>query len=360
MGDPFLTVQIDKAYSGFRLDLDVTLSRGITAIFGPSGSGKTTTLNCIAGLASPDAGEVVLEGRALFSSSSKTNLPPERRRVGYVFQDALLFPHLSVRENVWYGYRRTPAALRRLHPDALVDLLGVVPLLDRRPASLSGGERQRVALARSLAASPRVLLLDEPLASLDLPSRGRILRALKELNRELDVPMVYVSHSLSEVLSLADEALVMSGGRAVAQDAPYRVLHQPSVRPLVEPRGLETLLDVTVVGHRPRSGLTEGRVGDVPLWLPRVDRDEGAVLSVAVRAADVMLATVAPEGLSARNVLAATIQALDPIGDAVVVTADVGAPLLAEVTPEAVESLGLRIGERVYVVLKTSSIMVLD
>ena len=360
MTTPLLTLALSKAFPGFRLELDVTLPRGITGIFGPSGSGKTTTLDCIAGLATPDSGAVVLEGRTLFSSDARVNLPPERRRVGHVFQDALLFPHMSVRGNIDFGYRRTPPAQRRLHPDQLIETLGLVSLADRRPSSLSGGERQRVALARALATSPHVLLLDEPLASLDLPARGHILRYMKDLNRDLDVPMVYVSHSMSEVLSLADQALVLSGGAVVTLDAPYRALRHPGVGPLVDASSLETLLEVELVGHLAESGLTQGRAGDVTLWLPRIQRAEGTRISVAIRAADVMLASARPEGLSARNVLPATVSALDRLGDTVVVTADAGTTLLAEVTPQAADSLELRPGQEVYLVIKSSSIIVLD
>lgn len=361
MAEPFLSIQLRKTYPDFLLELDLELQPGITAIFGPSGSGKTTTLNCIAGLMDPDAGEVVLGGRTLFSSARGVRLPPERRRVGYVFQEGLLFPHLNVRDNVLYGYKRTPLPLRRVEPEALFNLLELGPLLERRPATLSGGESQRVALARALATSPEVLLLDEPLGSLDAVFRGRILRYLKALHRELLIPMVYVSHSFSEVLFLADQVAVLSKGALVAQNEPYRVLGQSPVNPLVDLPSLENLLEVTVVGHRPQSGLTQvSAPGGQTLWVPQTDRPLGATLSVALRAADILIATQAPGGISARNVLPATISALDTVGAAVLVTAEVGTPLLVEVTPEARESLELRRGMQVYLIIKSSSILVLD
>lgn len=361
MTEPFLSFRLRKAYPDFQLNVEAELGAGITAIFGPSGSGKTTTLSCLAGLAVPDAGEVILAGRTLFSSAQKVMLAPERRRLGYVFQDALLFPHLTVRDNLLYGHRRTPTALRRINPWDLVELLELGSFLERRPATLSGGEAQRVALARALASSPEALLLDEPLASLDGALRGRILRYLKTLHAELGIPMVYVSHSLSEVLFLADQAVVLSKGGVVAQGDPHRLLYHPTVKPLVDLAILENLLEAEVVRHLPESRLTEVRTsGDLGLWVSLLDRPPGAQLSLALRAADILIATQSPEHLSARNVLSATIVSLEAVGDAVLITAQAGEPLLVEVTQGASESLGLAPGLEVFLVIKSSSILVMD
>ncbi len=362
MGEAFLNLQFRKSYPDFTLELDVSLSAGITAIFGPSGSGKSTTLNCIAGITKPDSGSVELWGRQLYSSGSRfrgINRPLEKRRVGYVFQDGLLFPHLRVRENILYGYHQTPKNRRHLQPNKLVEMLELEPLLLRMPSTLSGGERQRVVLARAMAASPEILLLDEPLASLDMPFRGRILRHLKAIHRDTGIPMVYVSHTLSEVMVLAQQALVLSDGKQVALDTPNKVLHQAPVLPLVDPAHLETLLEGRVVAHHPGSGTTEAVFGGFTLWLPTVDRDKGDPITVSVAASDVMVAAEVPTRLSARNVLKATVSALDRVGDMVMVTADAGSPLLVEVTPEAASALELQPGSEVYLVLKTSSIVVL-
>jgi molybdate transport system ATP-binding protein len=361
MSEPFLSFRLRKEYPDFQLDVEADLGAGITAIFGPSGGGKTTTLGCLAGLTVPDAGEVIMAGRTLFSPARKVMLPPERRRLGYVFQDALLFPHLTVRDNLLYGHRRTPAALRRIDPRDLVELLELGPFLERRPATLSGGEAQRVALARALATSPEALLLDEPLASLDGALRGRILRYLKTLHQELQIPMIYVSHSMSEVLFLADQVLVLSKGGVVAQGEPHRLLYQPTVKPLLDLASLENLLEVEVVRHHPESRLTEVRApGDLGLWVSLLDRPPGTRLSLALRAADILIATQAPEHLSARNVLRATISALESVGDSVLVTAEAGTPLLVEVSQGATESLGLVPGLEIFLVIKSSSILVLD
>lgn len=362
MGEPFLELHFRKSYPGFSLEVDASFGAGITAIFGPSGSGKSTTLDCIAGAARPDSGVLQLWSRTLFSSEGRflsVNRPPEKRRVGYVHQDGLLFPHLRVRENILFGYNHTPKHRRHLQPNHLVRLLEVESLLHRMPSTLSGGERQRVALARALAASPEVLLLDEPLASLDLPSRGRILRRLRAVHKETGIPMVYVSHALSEVMALAEQALVLDKGRQVAMDAPRRVLHQPPVLPLLEPAHVETLLEGRVVGQHPASGLTEAAFPGFTLWLPTVDREKGEEIAVAIPASDVLVAAEPPHGLSARNVVRATVSALDRVGDSVIVSADAGVTMLAALSPEAAASLELQPGAEVSLVLKSSSIIVL-
>lgn len=359
MDAPFFALRLSKTYGEFRLDLDLELSPGITALYGPNGSGKSTTLDCIAGLVAPDSGELRLDGRALFSSQERINLPPERRRVGYVFQESLLFPHLTVFDNILYGYRRTPEADRRVDVDALVELLDLGPLLKRRPAGLSGGEARRVALARAIATSPELLLLDEPLASLDTAYRGRALRSLKALRREMGLSMLYVSHSISEVLALADHAVAIEAGAIVASGTPHSVLRHPDVRPLVAGEALENLLEVELVEHRASSGLTLARLGPHDLWLPQVDGPTGGTVAVSIRAADVLLASEAPRGLSARNVLRGVVAEVGDLGPAALVTADIGVPLLVEVSREARESLGLVPGREVYLIIKANSIAVL-
>lgn len=356
-----LDLRIRKSYPGLALEVEAAFPEGITAIFGPSGSGKTTILNCIAGLTVPDEGDIRLRGRPLFTSPGGINVRPEQRRVGYVFQESLLFPHHTVLENILYGYRLTPPDRRRIEPGRLVDLLGLGPLVDRRPGNLSTGERQRVALARALATSPELLLLDEPLASLDLPLRGRILRYLEEAHRELSTPMVYVSHNISEVLAIADRALVISRGRQLAFDEPRKVLLNPFVHSLVDAGSLENLLEVRVEDRRPGNSLIGARFGDAILWIPGVPPDavEGDTVSVAIRAGDIIVAVERVDRISARNLLKARIQGIHRVESHVLLYTDVGAPLMVEITPEALDSLELREGQDVFLVIKSSSIMVL-
>ena len=362
MGGDTLDLRLRKSYPGFTLEVEASIPHGITAVFGPSGSGKTTLLNGIAGLAAPDDGSIVLGGRTLFSSREGVNLRPERRRVGYVFQESLLFPHRSVWQNILYGYDLTRPEQRRIDPRRLVGLLGLETLVDRRPANLSTGEAQRVALARALATSPDLLLLDEPLASLDLSLRGRVLRYLKDVYGELGIPMLYVSHNISEVLAIADRVLVISRGRQLAFDHPRKALLNPFVHSLVEAGSLENLLEVTVSDRGSGDGLAGARLGGSTLWIPALPPHvgDGDVISVAIRAGDVIVAVGRPEGISARNILEGRIQGIHRVGGAVLLYTDVGAPLLVEITPEALESLDLREGQDVFLVIKSNSIMVLD
>ena len=265
---------------------------------------KTTILNCIAGITSPDEGEIHLHDKPLFSSSRGVSLPPEQRHVGLMFQESLLFPHYRVRDNILYGFKLTPPERRRIQPEHLVELLELGSLMERRPSSLSTGERQRVALARALATSPELLLLDEPLGALDIALRGRILRYLRDVHRELGTPMVYVSHSISEVLAIADRALVISGGTQLAFDEPRKVLLEPYVHSLVELGSVENLLDAQVVEQGSDYSLADARIGDAVLRVAGVPQGVGAgdTISLAISAGDIIVAVDRPSRISARNI----------------------------------------------------------
>ena len=370
MNAPLLDLRLRKAYPGFALEVEVALSEGVTAIFGPSGSGKTTILNCIAGLCTPDEGQISLHDRPLFSSSGKINLPPEQRRVGYMFQESLLFPHRKVRENVLFGFNLTPPGLRKIDPARLVELLDLGSLMERRPSNLSSGERQRVAMVRALATSPELLLLDEPLGSLDIALRGRILRYLKEVHNSLGIPMVYVSHSISEVLSIADRALVISRGRQLAYDEPRKVLSEPYVHSLMEAGSLENMVDMRITGHGPGNSLTEAAIGDASFWISGAPAHiaVGDTISIAIRAGDIIVAVDRPQRISARNILKGHIQGIHRVERSVLLYTEVGggsasqrtSPLVVEITPEALDALELYEGQEVFLVIKSSSIAVLD
>ena len=344
----------------FSLEVAGNFGPGITALFGPSGSGKTTLLNCLAGLLKPGDGEIVLYERDLYRGSPKIFVPPEKRRIGLVFQDGALFPHMSVSGNIMYGRARTPVADRRVDVDHVVDLLGLRPLMDRSPESLSGGERQRVAIARALAMSPGLLLLDEPMASLDVRLRGVVLSYLRRVHDDLGIPMVYVSHSISEVLALADDALVLSRGKVVASGRPSRVLLDPVVGGMFRDDPVENLLNGTVIeqGGTGQSGRV--RVGQIEIVTPAMDRPAGSPVIVALGAEEIILATEKPSGLSARNVIIGSITNLDPVLDGVYASVDIGVPMLVELTQGAVDALSLKRGQDAYLVFKTSSIKLLD
>ena len=358
--EPLLTFDVVKTFRGFSLECQATFQSGITAIFGPSGSGKTVLLNCLAGLTTPDQGRIELMGQSLFSSPGGDNVPPERRRMGYVFQDSALFPHMTVCDNINYGYKLTPERYRKTDPAHLVELLRLDDLMDRGVANLSGGERQRVALARALATSPNLLLLDEPMASLDAGFRGAIIGYLLRLSRELKTPMVYVSHSISEVVALADSTLVLLNGKEVVYGRTSGVLVHPMVSKLADLATLENLLEAEVVSNGSADGLADLKVGSVQLVAPEVEAGPGERVMVSIRAGDIILTPEVPQRLSARNKVPALIQEVHVLGSRVLVYADVGARIVVEITRAALDELGLREGQRIYLIIKTNSIMVLD
>lgn len=360
MTDPIAVIDVVKRYTAFTLECAVTFHAPVTSIFGPSGHGKTTLLNCIAGLARPDDGVITVLGTTVFSAADRTRVPPEKRRFGYVFQDAALFPNMNVRKNVLYGYNLTPPALRDANPDQLFDLFDLEELLDRRVDTLSGGERQRVALARALASSPRLLLLDEPLASIDAAFKGVIIRYLKRVRDDLGTPMIYVSHSVSEVAALAEDMLVLSKGRPVAQGPPSEVLVQPGVGAMTDYGALENLLDATVVDLAPEQGLTTVDVGGVTLAAPYADASAGDLVTVSIRAGDIILTLDVPSRISAQNILPGTITELHVHGPRVLARVDVGVELVVELTPRAVTDLALRRGSPVYLIVKSNSVLLLD
>lgn len=328
---------------------------GLTALFGRSGAGKTTIVNMIGGLIRPMRGRVVLDGEPLVDTARGVFVPRHKRRIGYVFQEARLFPHLSVRQNLLYGRYFTRRRDRFGSYDDIVDLLGLGHLTDRRPGALSGGERQRVALGRALLACPRLLLMDEPLASLDAARKAEILPHLEHLRDGLRIPIVYVSHSVAEVARLASNLVVISDGKTVASGPAADILSSLELRPLTGRFEAGAVLTARVEGHDQRYGMTllAHRAGS--LRVPKLDLETGATARLHVRARDVAVATRRPEQISIRNVLPARVEAIETDGLPIVeVRLDLaGEPLLARLTLEAVEDLGLRPGLEVFALIKS-------
>lgn len=357
-----LNIQFHKSYKGFHLDVSALFPSGIVAVFGPSGSGKTTILNCIAGLASPDHGQIILGNNILFSSKQGLNLAPEKRRIGYIFQDSLLFPHLSIRDNIHYGYRLTPPKFRRINPSRLIDLLELHAFMDRRPDTLSTGQRQRVVLARALATSPKMLLLDEPLTSLHIGMRGRILRYLKAVDKELSIPMVYVSHSISEVLALSTKALMLDQGKQLGFDEPRKILADTGIMTSMDSEPLENLFDVEIIEHLPSSGISLAQLGETTLALPYLGGITERVVSISIRASDIILASERPSKISARNIISAQIDNIQHLAHKVLIRSVLsdGHQWLIEITPDALLNLGLVEKANIFMVIKSSSIMPLD
>lgn len=325
-------------------------------MFGPSGSGKTTLLDSIAGMVSPDSGEIRVGGRAIYSSADGVDLPPEKRRFGYVFQHGALFPHMSVRQNIEYGFKLTPPSERLADADELADLLGVRALMGRGVGGLSGGERQRVALARALAVSPRLLLLDEPLASLDAAYRGSILIHLRRISERLGTPMIFVSHSLSEVLALAPRVYALDGGAGVAYGATPEILAHPGVARVADYGTLENIYEAEVAESG--GGASVLRIGDATLIAPPTDARPGDRVSVSIRAGEVILSLGALPMTSARNAVPAVIRELREAGGRTLAYTDIGVPLVVEITPASAAAMGLRAGRDIHLIIKSSSVLV--
>lgn len=326
---------------------------GVTVLFGPSGAGKSSVLAAVAGALKPQAGRIALNGRVLFDAATGENLPMERRRIGWVFQDARLFPHLTVDGNLRYGLKRAPPG--PIGFDEVVEVLGVGPLLARRPRDLSGGERQRVGLGRALLSQPRLLLMDEPLAALDAARRAEILPFFTRIKSGFGLPILYVTHSLAEAVRLGDRMAVMRDGRVVAQGPLAQIVSRPELNLAGSRTQDGAALDGVVLGHDER--LTVVRAGAWDLRVPRLDAAPGAPVRLFVLARDVMLALDPPTRISARNVLPGQIaEILVEDGRARVRVAQGGETLLSALTPDAVEDLGLRPGMAVWAVVKSVAV----
>jgi molybdate transport system ATP-binding protein len=355
-----LTVDIRKRLSpGFSLDLAFAAApAGVTALFGVSGAGKSATLACIAGALDPDAGRIALGDEILFDASRGLDLKMERRGIGWVFQDARLFPHLSVEANLRYGLKRARGR-RGVGFDEAVEVLGLGPLLARAPRGLSGGERQRVAIGRALLSQPRLLLMDEPLAALDAPRKAEILPFLEKAVRAFEVPTLYVSHALAEVARLADRLVVLEAGRVVASGPVAEVVAGAGLPLFAGRADAVSVIEAVVEAHDAARGLTRLKAGGAVLAVPRMDKAVGDKARALILARDVMLATVEPKGLSARNQLPARIVSLAASGaDAVEVKLrlDGGAALTASLTRDAVSELGLEPGLAVWAVIKSVAV----
>jgi molybdate transport system ATP-binding protein len=350
-----LAVDVRHRLGDFELDAAFESGGRLTALFGPSGSGKTSLVNLIGGLIRPDKGRIVADGRALVDTDARVFVPKHRRRIGYVFQDARLFPHMTVRQNLRYGLFFTPAAERYADMDGIVDLLGIGHLLDRRPSLLSGGEKQRVAIGRALVASPKLVLMDEPLASLDEARKAEIVPYIERLRDETKIPIAYVSHSMPEVARLATDIVVLSGGKVTAAGPTSEVVQRLDLLPDEERGEGGAVLEMTVSARDERFGVTVLSSGAGEIRVPATGLEVGRTIRVRIRARDVMIATERPRGLSALNILAGTVDAIHPGNGAL---ADVridchGQMVVSRVTRLSVSELGLTVGKPVFAVVKS-------
>ncbi|HVC02384.1 MAG TPA: molybdenum ABC transporter ATP-binding protein [Steroidobacteraceae bacterium] len=330
---------------------------GVAALFGRSGCGKSTLINLIAGLLEPDEGFIAIDERVLLDTSSGIRIAAEARRIGYVFQDARLFPHLRVAANLRYAERRAAGA-RYVGFDEVSALLALEPLLERRVHQLSGGEKQRVAIGRALLGQPRLLLLDEPLTSLDGARREEVLPYLERLRDQLAVPMVYVSHQFDEVLRLATHVVLMDAGATIAEGEIGPMSLRPELRRIVGADAVGAVIDGEVRRVEADGGLAAVQIGDGELRLRAAGLAPGMRLRVQILARDVIVATGDPQGLSVRNAVRGTVRAIAAdVADACLITIDVGgAEILARVTADAVRELALAEGLPVVALVKTVSI----
>ena len=351
--------QLRSTGGQFVLDVDLEAPAGFTILFGASGSGKTTLLDCLAGLTTPDSGRIDVRDRVLFDSSAHLNVRTAQRRVGYVFQSLALFPHMTVEQNVAYGLAHQLPAARSLQVKLVLDAFRISHLATRKAGTISGGESQRVALARTLVTDPEFLLLDEPLAALDAPTKAKIMDDLRAWNRTHTIPILYVTHSREEVFALGERVIVIDAGRIVAQGTPHEVLSAPQLEAVAQLAGFENIFDAVVEAVRPERGTMTCRIpgdsGEVLLETPLVRGGVGSTLRVGIRAGDILLATSPPTGLSARNLIPGRIQSLDQRD--VIVSAQVKCRVLMEVhlTLAARDSLSLAPGKEVWLVIKTHS-----
>ncbi|HEY8123508.1 MAG TPA: molybdenum ABC transporter ATP-binding protein [Myxococcota bacterium] len=350
-----LSVRLQTTRGAFSLDVAFEVQTpAVVALIGASGSGKTTTLDALAGLLAPAAGRIAVGDSVLFDAGA-IDVPAERRRIGYVFQDSRLFPHRSVRGNLLYGERRAPPGARDFALDGVAQLLGLGALLGRRPHQLSGGERKRVAIGRALLSQPRLLLLDEPLASLDPARREELLPYLERLRDGLRIPIVYVSHQLDEVYRLATQVVLLANGRVAAQGDLGAVSRHPALRELLGPEAACVVVAGEVRGAH--GGLARVRVGDGELALYLGEAQPRERVLLLVRARDVILSAEEPRGLAQPNVLVGAITALAAETESArLAEVDAGGVrLLARVSAERADALRLTVGSRVWLIVNDAS-----
>lgn len=350
-----LSVDFRHAFPGQQLDVGFDAPGGVTAIYGPSGCGKTSTVNAVAGLLRPDQGRIALNGRILFDG--RANLPANQRRIGYVFQDARLFPHMTVAKNLAYGARFAPRPPDAATRERVTRMLGLTDLLPRRPAGLSGGERQRVAIGRALLSSPDLLIMDEPLASLDPARKAEILPYLTRLRGVGGPPILYVSHAMPEIAALADHLITMSEGRVTHQGPLAKALADPDAARLIGGAEGGALLQGTVTADV-EDDLTRLDTPAGPLWLPRVDATPGSVLRLRILAHEVIVSRDHPQAISALNVLPAKVSRISADAERVLVQLQVGeAYILAAITARSARALDLMPGTPCFAVLKTVALI---
>jgi molybdate transport system ATP-binding protein len=365
-----LSVHVKRQRTGFALDVAFEQTTRALGIFGPSGAGKSTLLHLIAGLLDPDSGRIALDGKSLFDDASRFSLPGHQRRIGLMFQDDRLFPHLSVERNLRYGEKFVPRSERRFDFRSVVGALKLGRLLDRSVHHLSGGERQRIALGRALLCSPRLLMFDEPLSSLDLNLKLEIMPFLREAQEQFPIPMLYVSHDLSELLQLTDELVVLREGRVIDQGRYLTIARNTQVIDAIHHEGLMNVFSAAVADHDERAGISylslspaDGAAlgGDSivqTLAVPLLRANKGQIVQAVIRPEDISLARSRIEGISIQNQLRGKVVGCTAHGGRAVAEIEAGPRLLAMVSLRTAESMELSAGREIWCLIKSSAIQI--
>lgn len=357
-----IQAKIRLPLESFSLEAELELNAPITAVFGVSGAGKTSFLEVLAGLRAGNLeGEIVLGEQVAFSSQRKIGLPPEKRRIGYVPQDILLFPHLNVKQNILFGAANKET--KDFSLNAVLEVLEIGHLLTRSPSSLSGGERQRVALARALMIQPQLLLLDEPLAALDLRLKTRIFPYLLRIRDTFHIPMIYVTHDIADVMTLCDEVVVLDQGKVMAQGSPREVLSAPPMIRRFFYDSFENVMEGKVLEQDPLKGVIQVRVnGSLDLWIPcqKTGVRLGQTLQLGIPAEDILISGERPRLISARNILEGKIEAVETYETFILLRVSAGTLFVVRLTIHAAGQLQLQKGQTIYLIIKSHSIHCLN
>lgn len=356
--------RLGRGTDEFTLDVELQVPQGVTILFGASGSGKSTTLRAIAGILQPDEGQIKIDEQIFFDSQKHINLPIRQRQVGYVFQHLALFPHLSVRGNIEFGMKNLPSQERHQRAAEIVAALKIEHTMNRKPREISGGEAQRVALARALSSAPKVLLLDEPLSAIDEATKSEILADLKMMNRDLQLPILYVTHSRDEAVTLGERVIIYEQGRIVANGEPLEVFRLPVTRSVARLTGVENIFTGRVVAKNEAGGTMTVDINDengsCHIDIPFGTEALNERLTLAVPASDILLATGKLQGVSARNILRGQIISIEEKGNRTDVHVKSGVMWSVSVTRQAVNELHLSVSQEVWLAIKTHSCYLLD
>lgn len=358
-----VSVNIRKTLGALTIDAWFESTSGVTALFGKSGAGKTSIVQMLAGLMTPDNGRIDIDGTPVFDSETGLNMAPEHRQVGYVFQDARLFPHMNVRRNLEYGRRRNRSRNGNRNRngagfDDVVDVLAIAPLLDRQPHLLSGGEKQRIALGRALLSAPRLLLMDEPLAALDAERKWEVLPFIDRIQRDFGTPVVYVSHSIEEILQIADTMVLIANGGVSAAGPVEDVLNRPDLLRAAGDGNAGSVITVRVTEIDPSYGIATLAFAGGEFRVTAPDLTIGETLRIRVRARDVTLATEHPQNVSVLNVFEGTVGTISSAhGPQVDVSVDVGGAVIwSQITRKSLDDLTLQPGVKVFAMVKAVAI----